>query len=79
MYGCKPFNTQAVCVKEEVNGYEISMAFDDITGKQDKLERGDIRVYSVSGDIDITEFISSSTIQANIENLMMVYEWCKSN
>ena len=79
MYGCKPFNTQVICVKENVNGYEISMSFDDITGKHEKLERGDIRVYRLSDDTDVTNLIDTDTIRATLENLMMVYEWCKSH
>lgn len=79
MYGCKPFNNTQICVKEVVNGFEISIAFDDSCGAFHNLTRGDIRVYCVSDDSDITESISQHTITASIENLIMVNEWCKSH
>jgi hypothetical protein len=78
MFGCVPFNTRQICVKEIVGKYEISIAFDDSCNKlADTLSRGDIRVYEISTNKDVTDCISFNTIIANIENLIMVNQWCK--
>ena len=77
MYGCRPFNFSQICVKEVVNGYEISIAFDDSCRNMGNLVRGDIRVYC--GKKDVTEMIHFGTIVANIENIIMVNTWCKEN
>lgn len=66
-----------VCIKEEVNGYEVSISFNDSLGTQENCTRGDIRVFY--GDEDITSQISSEVITADIANIIMVYRWCKSN
>lgn len=49
-----------VCIKEEVNGYEVSISFNDSNGTQENCTRGDIRVFY--GDEDITSQISSEVI-----------------
>ena len=80
MYGCKPFNNRQICVKEVVNGYEISIAFDDSCNEFSPiLTRGDIRVYRILDDMDITSQISDFTILACIDNIIMVNAWCKSH
>jgi hypothetical protein len=79
MFGCKPFNNRSICVKEFVNGYEISIAFDDSCNeKAENLGRGDIRVYC--NNEEVTEKITGyNVIIASIENLIMVNKWCKEN
>lgn len=66
-----------VCIKEIVNGYEISIAFDDSCGALVDCARGDIRVFY--GESDITSEISENVIRATIENIVMVNNWCKAN
>jgi len=66
-----------VCIKEVVNGYEVSIAFDDSCGSQSNCTRGDIRVFY--GDNDVTNKISDGVIIASIENIIMVNNWCKEN
>lgn len=82
MFACKPFNNRQVCVKEVVNGFEISVAFDDSSNPlAENLTRGDIRVYRFSNDEEVTNLIysESHSLQATLKNLTMVYEWCKSH
>ena len=77
MYAVKrvPFGT--ACVRITVGEYEISIAFDDSCGALQELSRGDIRVYL--GEADVTEEISTGVIYATIEDLVMVYMWCKEH
>jgi len=77
MYACKMINTSQACIKEIVNGFEISIAFDDSCIESSVLFRGDIRIYQ--GNVDITEnFSTQTTIIASIENLIEIYRWCKN-
>lgn len=83
MFATRPFNFSQVHVEEKVNGYDVSVAFDDSCRNSGDLTRGDIRVYHENSDItdnvcrDI--FGEVYTIIASIENLIKVYEWAKTH
>jgi hypothetical protein len=79
MYAIHPtkMTGNQVCVKEVVNGYEISAAFDDSCGCMPDCSRGDIRIYNAI-DEDITDQVMPgiSVIVADIRNFTKVYNWC---
>ncbi len=85
LYACKMYHAplRQVCIKQNVNGYEISTAFDDSCNDKAKyMTRGDIRIYRISDDKDVSELYTMgqySTIVACIENLTAVYNWCMQN
>jgi len=86
MYACKMVYPSNACIKEMVNGYEISIAFDDSCNPQNTImPRSDIRVYKISNNEDITDLICSdlfgivTTIEGTIENLIKVYDWVNNH
>lgn len=71
LYAPRPFNNSVVCVRERVNGYEISISLDDSCGALCDLSRGDLRVYRLSDDRDVTRefFPNTSVVLASIDNM----------
>jgi hypothetical protein len=67
-------------MREEVNGYVVSVAFDDSCGAMQNLGRSDIRVYDAN-DRDVTErvFGSDAVVIGTIDNLIIAYNWCKAH
>lgn len=76
-----PHFMHQVILKENVNGFEISISFDDSSGRLPHLSRSDIRIFK--SEEDVTDLCAKEVfgsdhiiITGDIENLIKVYEWC---
>lgn len=84
MYTVKNMFMGQACVKEIVNGYVVSIAFDDSCGSAVEMTRTDIRIFDkFDSDVinDVVKDINceGGVIVGNIKNLIDVYSWCKSH
>lgn len=86
MYACKMYHNplRQSCIKEVINGYEISIAFDDSCNESSKImNRSDIRIFK--GNEDLTDYIcnqvigNDSVIIGSLENLLTIYKYCLDN
>ncbi len=83
MYAIKAMtNRGQACIKEIINGFEISVAFDDSCGVMQECYRADIRVFNTVNNKDITNEVFNTTsdvIQGTFNNFSHAVQYCNTH